>query len=117
MVDWVQLLQTFGLAVVVLFAVGVALWKAAGWVGREIIIPIRDRIIARVLGVADKLETTLDKVSQDIDLMLKLQGKQTGLTQKQALKVQEAACAMMEAADAAKKIVNGHGDNTPAATP
>lgn len=106
---WAQLLQTFGLAVTILFAVGVAIWKGAGWFGREIIIPIRDKVISRVVDVADKLEMTLDKVDRnvdkmghDIELMMKMQGKQT-------IDVRQAAGAMKEVADVTKQLARNGG--------
>ena len=133
---WANLLQTFGLAVMIIVASGYALWKGVRWAGREIIIPIRDRIISRVITAADKLESTLDKldrnveagmkafdstsrkvestltkVDQNVALMLRLQGKQTGETKKQTVIAKEAAGAMREVADSARQIVQNGADN------
>lgn len=72
MIDWVQLLQTFGLAVVILFALGVAIWRAAGWFAREIVIPFRDKLLARMLEVLSSLESTVTNVDRKTDHILDL---------------------------------------------
>ena len=72
MIDWLQLLQTFGLAVTILFAVGIAVWRASGWFAREIVIPFRDKLLARTLEVLAALEETVTNVDRKTDHILVL---------------------------------------------
>lgn len=112
---WVNLLQTFGLAVVILLAIGVAIWKGAGWVGRELIIPLRDKLLNRLVAFFDKMDdaverltTTLGKVDQNVGTMLGLMNCHTGFLRQQAEKTTEAA-------EAVKKVVvaetSGHAEH------
>lgn len=66
-VDWIQLLQTFGLAVVILFAVGMALWQSTRWFGREIVLPLRDKALARFGAFLTKIEATIEKLDVNVD--------------------------------------------------
>lgn len=66
-VDWVTLLQTFGLAVTILFAVGLGFWRAAAWSAREIILPFRDRFVNEMASFLRKIETTIGKLDVNVD--------------------------------------------------
>lgn len=59
--DWMQLLSTFGAPMFVLVAIGIGGWRVLGWVGRELIVPARDKLFARVDSFCDRVEVTLDK--------------------------------------------------------
>lgn len=93
-----QMLQTFGLAVVILFAIGVAGWRMAGWFGKEIVIPFRDKVLTRWLTVMDKMEASVEKVDRNVDQVLALMKQQVGLQRVQTEKVSEAADKLKEAA-------------------
>ena len=99
---WINLIQTFGLAVVILFAVGLGIYKASRWVASEIVIPLRDNAAARFVHVLDKVDTTLAKMDRNVDTMLLLMNRQVCLFQKHAEQV-------IEASQATKKSVSETG--------
>ena len=68
-VDWLALVQTFGVAVAILVAVGLAAVRVAQWTAREIILPIRDKLMGRFLAFFDKIEETVAKVDRNVDQM------------------------------------------------
>lgn len=96
---WINLIQTFGLAVVILFAVGLGIYKASRWIAAEIIIPFRDSAVARFVKVLDKIDTTLVKLDRNVDTMLTLMNRQVGLVQKQTEQVIETSKVVKKAAD------------------
>jgi hypothetical protein len=75
--DWISLLQTFGLAVTILFAVAIAVWRLSKWVGKEIVIPLRDQAISRFIAFLDRVEHTVSKVDVNVDKMTLNLDKQT----------------------------------------
>lgn len=56
-------LAQYGLPTVILFAVGWGLWKAVIWSGREVVVPLRDRIAAHLA----KIETTMDSLKDSAE--------------------------------------------------
>ena len=79
--EWISLLQTFGLAVTILFFVGACLWRAGGWMGENVVRPIaakylqlldslivsivkQGETLTRVGLVMEKLGSTLDSLGQ-----------------------------------------------------
>lgn len=66
-VNWLQLLQTFGLAVAILIAMGTALWRITSWSAREIVIPLRDKAVSRFTLFLDHIETTVSKLDINVD--------------------------------------------------
>lgn len=70
--EWVSLLQTFGLAVAILFFLGLCLWKAAGWIAPNVITPI----VARYLQLIDALIASVvrqgDAIARFVDVLDKL---------------------------------------------
>ncbi len=66
---WLNVLQTFGLAVTVLAAAGVALWRGANWTAQHIVIPLRDQLLARTVDFFGRLDATLDRVETNVDAM------------------------------------------------
>lgn len=75
--DWLNLLQTFGLAVVILFAIGIAAWRSAVWFSREIVLPVRDRMLDRFIAFLGKIEGTVDKLNGNVDAITSNLDKQT----------------------------------------
>lgn len=64
--DWTQLLSTFGAPMFVLVAIGTGAWRVTVWVGREMMIPARDRLFRRVDSFCDRVEASLDKQAEAI---------------------------------------------------
>lgn len=76
---WVNLLTNFGLATVIILALGAGTWKTLGWIGRELILPLRDQWIKRGASFFDNLEDVLAKIGGNVDTMSGLLDKQTQL--------------------------------------
>lgn len=76
-VDWITLLQTFGLAVVILIAIGLAIWRLSKWTGKEVVIPLRDQVISRFLAFLSKIENTVSKLDTNVDRVTNNLEKQT----------------------------------------
>ena len=66
---WLNLLQTFGLAVTVLVAIALALWRIAVWTGREVVIPLRDKWLTRWDSFLADLSTALVKLDANLSRM------------------------------------------------
>lgn len=58
---WVELLKTFGLAVMIIFSGGWGLWKMIVWTGNEIVVPIRDALVA---GLNQQLRQISDHANE-----------------------------------------------------
>jgi hypothetical protein len=75
--DWVSIVANLGIPATILMALGIAFWRILAWVGREIIIPMRDRLLTRLTGffdrVDDALETLTSHMKQQTDAMNELQ--------------------------------------------
>lgn len=80
-VDWVSVLQTFGLAVTIIFFIGVALWRFGKWFGAEIVVPVRDKLLMRLIAFLDSIETTVKKVDINVDSVTGNLGQQTAALQ------------------------------------
>lgn len=61
MESWVELLKTFGLAVMIIFSGGWGLWKIIVWTGNEIVVPIRDALVA---GLNEQLKQISDHAKE-----------------------------------------------------
>lgn len=59
MADWLTLLQTFGLAVVILVFLAFGGWKLAQWLA-----PRFDKVFDRVISFVDKVERTDDRLNR-----------------------------------------------------
>ena len=70
-INWIQLLSTVGAPMLVLSALGVGGWRAgwalAAWVGRELLIPARDKLFVRVDTFCEKVESTMEKQAAAIE--------------------------------------------------
>jgi hypothetical protein len=76
-VNWLGLLQTFGLAVTVLFFMGLAGWRLSNWLGKEIIIPFRDGVFQRFISFLAHIEATVDKLDINLGLVTRNLEEQT----------------------------------------
>lgn len=63
---WTTIGNTFGVATMILVAVGYGTYKGSGWLAKEIILPVRDKLIGRLLDFVDKLESTVEEVKVNI---------------------------------------------------
>ncbi len=77
MEPWLQLLQTFGLAVVILFAIGIAAWKIVRWAGLELIIPLRDKGLTKFVAFLERIEATVGKLDANVDSVTSNLSQQT----------------------------------------
>lgn len=69
--DWVDLLQTFGLATMIILFIGLCIWKGSAWIGENVIkkivekyVVLLDALIASVTKQGDtmtKVGSTLEK--------------------------------------------------------
>ena len=48
-----------GIPMFLLIAVGLAIWRILVWVGREMILPVRDKLLAKAVDVLDRVDSTL----------------------------------------------------------
>lgn len=71
MEQWLLVVQNFGLATAILGLLGFGAWKTLVWVGREVVIPARDRLIGRLMVLLDSIEATMAKMAHSIDLTAK----------------------------------------------
>lgn len=61
MEPWLTILQTFGVAVTCLAALGFAVWRTAKWMGANFLVPVRDAHIKFL----EKLENGLQSLMTD----------------------------------------------------
>jgi len=75
--DWTNLLQNFGVAVVSLVAMAFAIVIVSKFIAREVFLPFRDKMLTRLMTFFDRLDVTLDKLDRATDnhgtLLIKLQ--------------------------------------------
>jgi hypothetical protein len=84
MEPWVKLFESLGTATAVL-AVGTAgLWVGLRWCAREIVIPLRDRVISGLVEFFAKLTVTMDKVTESVDKMSEAQDRMAEVQHSQA---------------------------------
>lgn len=61
--EWVSLLQTFGLATMIILFMGVCIWKGGGWAGENVVKPIVERYIRLI----DSLIVAVAKQGEAMD--------------------------------------------------
>jgi hypothetical protein len=69
---WTNILTNFGPLALILIAIGFGCWRVLAWVGREMLIPLRDKValplgetvIVRVVRFCDRIEATLEKLEK-----------------------------------------------------
>ena len=67
---WVTLVQTFGVAVACLGALGYAVWRVLVWTGTHVVLPVVQRHILfldTMAAAVDKLVATLDRMAAKFD--------------------------------------------------
>ena len=64
---WITLGTNFGVAAIILVAIGLGVYKGSKWVGSEILIPVRDRLMGRALGFIDNIEGAIQKLCNSVD--------------------------------------------------
>lgn len=94
---WVNLLQTFGLAVVILFAIGVGIWRMTRWFGAEIVIPFRDRLITKIVEAIDHLEDTLERIDRRTERTLEVLSRGVSQVVQKTEDVKQAAVEVRQA--------------------
>jgi hypothetical protein len=65
-VEWIGLLKEFGVTLTVLAALGLAIRSVAVWFGTQIVIPLRDRLLARMERFFDKTESSMDTLTDNV---------------------------------------------------
>ena len=58
MEPWLQLLQTFGVAVTCLLALSYGVYRAAKWMAVEVLVPTRDLFFRQILATMARVEDT-----------------------------------------------------------
>lgn len=74
---WTNLLQTFGLASMIIVAGGYGLWRMVVWIGRELVIPIRDNLIAAMKQQMALVEKQWDASHKERDIERELRHQAT----------------------------------------
>jgi hypothetical protein len=57
-----QFIDRYGIPVVILVVLGVVFWKVGKFVGYELIIPIRNNLIGRIIAFFDHMDQSLDRM-------------------------------------------------------
>jgi hypothetical protein len=75
--DIIQATRDLGIPVVALLAIGIGLWRVIEWLGREVIIPLKDRHLAFLDSLATTMSTLADTqtaiVSTQKDIMREME--------------------------------------------
>lgn len=76
---------TTGVVIVILIAVGLATWRVLSWLGKEVVIPGRDRMF-RHLDCVDEtfkdMSTSMQKLATVPEKLVVIENKVDGLTQR-----------------------------------
>lgn len=62
-----DLVRTVGVPVAVLAVFSWAIWKILIWVGTEVVIPVRDKLISKAVAVMDQMSVTLATMSASLE--------------------------------------------------
>lgn len=90
--DWISLLQTFGLPVVCLFALATAVWRALIFLGANILKPLADRHIAFI----DKLQEVIESQHSETTRLVRQHESVATRIETIAKKIEEIATALTE---------------------
>jgi hypothetical protein len=75
--DFIQAARDLGIPVAALIAVGIGLWRIIEWLGKEVIIPLKDRHLAFLDSLSITLATLADTqtsmVSAQQDIMREME--------------------------------------------
>jgi hypothetical protein len=84
--EWFQFIYSiakdFGVPVAILVVFVLGVWLLMRWFGAQIVIPIRDTILARVVRFFDKLEGTLDALTHNVESVSGHMEVQTAILQR-----------------------------------
>lgn len=62
--DWTGVIKEVGVMGAVLIAVAYAIARITVWISKELVLPLRDKVISRLMGFLDKLETAILEVNR-----------------------------------------------------
>lgn len=65
--DWLHIVQSLGIPAAILIFLGWVGWKAGRWIGAEVVIPARDKLLSRFFAFLDKIEQTVAKLDVNVD--------------------------------------------------
>jgi hypothetical protein len=88
-VEWIGLLKEFGVTLSVLVAVALAIRSVAVWFGAQIVIPLRDRLLARMERFFDKTEGSMDTLTENVREVSSHMAAQTAMLKR----IEEQGCA------------------------
>jgi hypothetical protein len=75
--DFIQAARDLGIPVAALIAIGIGLWRIIEWLGKEVIIPLKDRHLAFLDSLSITLATLADTqtsmVSAQQDIMREME--------------------------------------------
>lgn len=119
MSDWVRLLETFGLATVIVLFLGVCIWRCGGWVGEHVITPLVGRYLrlldALIISVTKQGEAltrvgeAMEKLSNTLDMMGKHTVESMDRLDQIVDKLAEIECCRSEDKQGQDKEVKGEG--------
>lgn len=79
--DWQRLFDTFGVPTVALIGMALAIYWVARFTAKELIIPLRERLITRIFNFFDRLDHTIDRMdTRDVQLDSKARRILEGVT-------------------------------------
>lgn len=64
--DWIEICRSFGIPVAVMAVMMFGVWSVIRWIGTELIIPLRNTLVAKGIVLFDKVEKTLDTLDKNI---------------------------------------------------
>jgi hypothetical protein len=67
--EWLPIVQSVGVPVTILAAFAWGVWQSLRWIGHELVIPFRDRLLARVLDLLDRTDHTLTLLNAHLERM------------------------------------------------
>ncbi|CAB4160939.1 hypothetical protein UFOVP731_23 [uncultured Caudovirales phage] len=75
--DFIQAARDLGIPVAALIAIGIGLWRIIEWLGKEVIIPLKDRHLAFLdslsITLATLADTQTNMVSAQQDIMREME--------------------------------------------
>lgn len=73
--DWISVMETFGLAGIILGFVGVCIWRGAGWTAAKVVSPVVDRYIALIDALIISVTKQGDAMVRMVEIMSHLADK------------------------------------------
>lgn len=70
MVDWgVELIRSVGMPIATLAVFGWGVWQVVVWTGREIVLPVRDKVLVSLVALFDRLDATMTAMDEHLGRM------------------------------------------------